>query len=77
MMPRKGTLLHIGCLPKSEEKIEDLTEKVEDLWLEKEQLESIVENAIATGSPDANAAVLATDEASSPALLAIGIAMET
>jgi hypothetical protein len=72
----KGTLLHIGRLLKSEEKIEDLTEKAEDLWLEKERLESIAENAIAAGAPDANAAVLAADEASSTALLVIGIAME-
>ena len=32
----KGTLLHIGRLSKSEEKINDLTEKAEDLLLEKE-----------------------------------------
>ncbi len=32
--------------------------------LEKERLESIAENAIAAGAPDANAAILATDEAS-------------
>jgi hypothetical protein len=32
----KGTLLHIGRLSKSEEKINDLTEKAEYLWLEKE-----------------------------------------
>ena len=32
----KGTLLHIGRLTKSEEKINDLTEKAEDLLLEKE-----------------------------------------
>ncbi len=32
----KGTLLHIGRLSKSEEKIEDLTEKAEDQWLKKE-----------------------------------------
>jgi hypothetical protein len=44
--------------------------------LEKERLESIAENAIAAGAPDANAAVLAADEASSAALLAMGIAME-
>jgi hypothetical protein len=37
----KGTLLHIGRLSKSEEKIYDLMEKAEDLWLEKERLESI------------------------------------
>jgi hypothetical protein len=62
----KGTLLHIGCLSKSEEKIEDLTEKAEDLWLEKERLEStIAENATAAGATDANVAVLAADEASS------------
>ena len=73
---KKGTLLLIGCLSKSEEKINDLTEKAEDLLLEKERLESISENAIAAGAPDANAAVLATDEASSAALLSIGIAME-
>jgi hypothetical protein len=73
---KKGTLLHIRRLLKSEEKITDLTEKAEDLWLEKERLESIAENAIAAGAPDANAAVLAADEASSAALLAIGIAME-
>jgi hypothetical protein len=54
----KGTLLHIGRLSKAE-----------DLWLEKERLESI---AIAAGAPDANAAKLATDEASSAALLAYG-----
>ena len=53
-----GTLLHIGRLSKAE-----------DLWLEKERLESI---AIAAGAPDANAAKLATDEASSAALLAYG-----
>jgi hypothetical protein len=64
----KGTLLHIGHLSKSEEKINDLTEKAEDLLLEKERLESIAENAIA--------AVLAADEASSAALLAMAIAME-
>ncbi len=69
----KGTLLHIGRLSKSEEKIDDLMEKAEDLGLEKEQLESI---AIAAGAPDANAAKLATDEASSAALLAMGKAME-
>ncbi len=73
---KKGTLLHIGSLSKSEEKVNDLTGKAEDLLLEKEWLESIVENAIAAGVPDANAAVLATDEASSAALLAMGIAME-
>ena len=72
----KGTLLHIGRLSKSEEKINDLTEKAEDLLLEKERLESIAENAIAAGAPDANAAVFAADEASSAALLAMGIAME-
>ncbi len=72
----KGTLLHSGRLSKSEEKINDLAEKAEDLWLEKEQLESIAENAIAAGVPDANAAVLAADEASSAALLAMSIAME-
>jgi hypothetical protein len=72
----KGTLLHIGRLSKSEEKINDLAEKAEDLLLEKERLESIAENAIAAGAPDANAAVLAADEASSAALLAMGIAME-
>ncbi len=32
---KKGTLLHIGRLLKSEEKINDLTEKAEDLLLEK------------------------------------------
>ena len=32
----KGTLLHIGRLSKSKEKINDLTEKAEYLWLEKE-----------------------------------------
>jgi hypothetical protein len=69
----KGTLLHIGRLSKSEEKIDDLMEKAEDLWLEKERLESI---AIAAGAPDANAAKLAADEASSAALLAMGKAME-
>jgi chemotaxis protein histidine kinase CheA len=68
-----GTLLHIGRLSKSEEKIDDLMEKAEDLWLEKERLESI---AIATDAPDANAAKLAADEASSAALLAMGKAME-
>ena len=73
---KKGTLLHIGRLTKSEEKINDLTEKAEDLLLEKERLESIAENAIAAGAPNANAAVLAADEASSAALLAMGIAME-
>ena len=73
---KKGTLLHIGRLSKSEEKIYDLMEKAEDLWLEKERLESIAENAIAAGAPDANAAILAADEASSAALLAMGIAME-
>ncbi len=72
----KGTLLHIGRLTKSEEKMNDLMEKAEDLLLEKERLESIAENAIAAGAPDANAAILAADEASSAALLAIGIAME-
>jgi hypothetical protein len=72
----KGTLLHIGRLTKSEEKINDLMEKAEDLLLEKERLESIAENAIAAGAPDANAAILAADEASSAALLAMGIAME-
>ena len=66
---KKGTLLHIGRLSKSEEKIYDLMEKAEDLWLEKERLESI---AIADGAPDANAAKLAADEASSAALLAYG-----
>jgi len=69
----KGTLLHIGRLSKSEEKIDDLMEKAEDLWLEKERLESI---AIAAGAPDANAAKIAADEASSAALLAMGKAME-
>ena len=69
----KGTLLHIGHLSKSEEKIDDLMEKAEDLWLKKEQIESI---AIAAGAPDANAAKLAADEASSTALLAMGKAME-
>jgi hypothetical protein len=73
---KKGTLLHIGRLTKSEEKINDLTEKAEDLLLEKEQLESIAENTIAAGAPDANAAILAAVEASSAALLAMGIAME-
>ena len=68
----KGTLLHIGRLLKSEEKIDDLMEIAEDLWLEKELLESI---AIAAGAPDANAAKLAADEASSAAL-AMGKAME-
>jgi len=63
-------------LKKSEEKINDLPEKAEDLLLEKERLESIAENAIAAGAPDANAVVLAADEASSAALLAMGIAME-
>jgi hypothetical protein len=72
----KGTLLHIGRLSKSEEKIYDLMEKAEDLWLEKEQLETIAENAIAAGAPDPNAAISAADEASSAALLAMGIAME-
>ena len=72
----EGTLLYIGHLSKSEEKIDDLTEKAEDLLLEKERLESIAENAIASGAPDANAAVLAVDEASSAILLAISIAME-
>jgi hypothetical protein len=72
----KGTLLHIGRLSKSEEKIYDLVEKAEDLLFEKERLESIAEIAIAAGAPDANAAVLAADEASSAALLAMGIAME-
>jgi hypothetical protein len=65
----KGTLLHIGRLSKSDEKIDDLMEKAGDLWLEKERLESI---AIAAGAPDANAAKLAADEASSAALLAYG-----
>jgi hypothetical protein len=69
----KGTLLHFGRLSKCEEKIDDLMEKAEDLWLEKERLESI---AIAAGAPDANAAKLAADEASSAALLAMGKAME-
>ncbi len=69
----KGSLLHIGRLSKSEEKIDDLMEKAEDLWLEKERLESI---AIAAGAPDANAAKLAADETSSAALLAMGKAME-
>jgi hypothetical protein len=73
---KKGTLLLIGCLSKSEEKINDLTEKAEDLLLEKERLESISENAIAAGAPDANAAILAAEEASSAALLAMGIVME-
>jgi hypothetical protein len=68
----KGTLLHIGHLSKSEEKIDDLMEKAEDLWLKKERIESI---AIAAGAPDANAAKLAADEASSAAL-AMGKAME-
>ena len=45
----KGTLLRIRCLSKSEEKIIDLSEKAEDLLLEKERLESIAENAIAAG----------------------------
>ena len=44
--------------------------------LEKERLESISENAIAAGAPDANAAILAAEEASSAALLAMGIVME-
>ncbi len=57
-------------------KINDLTEKVEDLLLEKERLESIAEHAIAAGVPGTNAVVLAADEASSTALLAMGIAME-
>ena len=35
---KKGTLLHIGRLSKSEEKIIDLSEKAEDLLLEKERL---------------------------------------
>ena len=48
-------------------------EKAEDLWLEKEQLESIT---IAAGAPDANAAKFSADEASSAALLAMGKAME-
>jgi len=69
----KSTLVHIGCLSKSEEKIDDLMEKAADLWLEKERIESI---AIAAGAPDANAAKLAADEASSAALLAMGKAME-
>ena len=73
---KKGTLLHIENLSKSEEKMNDLAEKAEDLWLEKERLETIAKNAIAAGAPDANAAVLAADEASSAALLAMGIAME-
>ena len=68
----KSTLLHIGCLLKSEEKIDDLMEKLEDLWLEKDRIESI---AITAGAPDANAAKLAADEASSAAL-AMGKAME-
>ena len=72
----KGTLLHIGHLSKSEEKNNDLTEKAEDLLLEKERLESIAEYAIAAGAPDANAAVLAADEASSTALLAGSTARE-
>jgi FKBP-type peptidyl-prolyl cis-trans isomerase len=44
--------------------------------LEKKRLESIAENAIATGAPDVNSAVLvfAVDDASSAALLAMGIA---
>jgi hypothetical protein len=46
----------------------DLAEKAEDLWLEKERLESVAENAIAAGAPDANAAELAADEATSAAL---------
>ena len=66
----------MGRLTKSEEKINDLTEKAEDLLLEKEQLESIAENAIVAGAPDANAAVLAADEVSFAALLAMGKAME-
>ena len=73
----KGTLLHIGRHSKSEEKINDLVEKAEDLLLKKERLESIAENAIAAGAPAANAAVLAADEASSAALLAMGIAIES
>ena len=72
----KGTLLHIGRLTKSEEKMNDLMEKAEDLLLEKERLESIAENAIAAGAPDPNAAISAADEASSAALLAMGKAME-
>ena len=46
--------------------------------LEKERLESIAENAIAAGAPDVYTAVLvlAADEASSAALLAMGIAMK-
>ena len=44
--------------------------------MEKERLESIAENAIVAGAPDANVAALAAYEASSAALLAIGIAME-
>ena len=73
---KKGTLLHIENLSKSEEKMNDLAEKAENLWLEKEWLESVAENAIAAGVPDANAAESAVDEASSAALLAMGIAME-
>ena len=53
----KSTLLHIGRLLKSEEKINDLTEKAEDLLLEKERLESIAENAIAAGAPDASCCI--------------------
>ena len=53
----KGTLLHSGRLLKSEEKINDLTEKAEDLLLEKERLESIAENAIAAGAPDASCCI--------------------
>jgi hypothetical protein len=60
----KGTLLHIGRLSKSEEKINDLAEKAEDLLLDKEQLESIAEYAIAAGAPGANATVLAADTTS-------------
>jgi hypothetical protein len=36
--------------------------------LEKERLESVAENAIAAGAPDANAAELAADEATSASL---------
>jgi hypothetical protein len=70
----QGTLLHIGCYSKKEEKVDELLEKAEDLLLEKDWLESIGEIAIFTGAPDADATALAAqaEEASSTAFLALG-----
>ena len=66
---QQGTLLHIGNFLKKEEQIDEQTEKIEHLFLESEQLESIAVAAVIAGAPDSDvaASALAAEEASSTA----------